>query len=82
MQCQIHCTLEDRSRQPSPALITAGLLGSGRIADDDSIELRGPGLGPAGKLFEHVFEGRFSTDGFTAQAEPPGRPCALQLSRE
>jgi len=44
--------------------------------------VRAPGLGPAGKLFEHVFTGGFSTDGFTAQAEPPGRPCALQLARE
>jgi hypothetical protein len=57
------------------------LRSSGRIGDDDSIELRGPGLGPAGKLFEHFFKGQFSTDGFT-QAEPRGRPCALQLSRE
>jgi len=55
---------------------------SGRIADDDSVELRGPGVGATGKLFEIVFKGRFSTNGFTAQAEPPGRPCALQLSRE
>ena len=55
---------------------------SGRIADDDSVELRGPGVGATGKLFEIVFKGRFSTSGFTAQAEPPGRPCALQLSRE
>jgi hypothetical protein len=55
---------------------------SGRIADDDSVELRGPGVGATGKLFEVVFKGRFSTNGFTAQAEPPARPCALQLSRE
>ena len=58
------------------------LRASGKIADDDSVDLRGPGLGPAGKAFEHVFKGRFLTDGFTAQAEPPGRPCALQLARE
>ena len=55
---------------------------SGKIADDDSVELRGPGIGPAGKLFERVFTGRFSTDGFTGQVEPPGRPCVLQLARE
>ena len=33
---------------------------SGKIADDDSIELRGPGIGRVGKLFEHVLKGRFS----------------------
>jgi class 3 adenylate cyclase len=54
---------------------------SGKIADDDSVELRGPNIGPAGKVFERVFTGRFSSDGFTGQVEPPGRPCALQLSR-
>jgi class 3 adenylate cyclase len=58
------------------------LRSSGKIADDDSVELHATGFGAAGKLFEHVFKGRFSTNGFTAQAEPPGRPCALQLSRE
>ena len=55
---------------------------SGKIADDDTVELRGPAVGATGRLFEIVFRGRFSTSGFTAQAEPPGRPCALQLSRE
>jgi class 3 adenylate cyclase len=55
---------------------------SGKIGDDDSVELRGPGMGPAGKVFERVFTGRFTTDGFTGQVEPPGRPCALQLSRQ
>lgn len=58
------------------------LRSMGKLVDDDSIELRGPGVGPAGKTFEHVFKGRFSTDRFSAQAKPPARPCTLQLTRE
>jgi class 3 adenylate cyclase len=55
---------------------------SGQIADDDSVELRGAGVGANGKAFELILKGRFSKDGFTAHAEPPGRPCTLQLVRE
>jgi class 3 adenylate cyclase len=54
----------------------------GKVRDDDSIELRGPGFGPSGKILERVIRGRFVDDRFTAQAELPARPCSLQLSRE
>jgi class 3 adenylate cyclase len=58
------------------------LRSSGKVRDDDSIELRAAAVGPAGRPFEHVFKGRFARDGFTAQAEPPARPCSCQLVRE
>lgn len=55
---------------------------AGQVRDDDSIELRGPAILPGGRTFDHVVKGRFSGTSFTAQAEPPARPCSLQLSRE
>ena len=55
---------------------------TGTIAADDSVELRSGGVGPGGRVFEHVFAGRFSADNFTAEARPPARPCTLLLSRE
>ena len=59
-----------------------GFQRSGRIADDDSVELHGAGVGANGKTFELVLKGRFSKDGFTAHAEPPARPCTVQLARD
>jgi hypothetical protein len=57
--------------------------GVGRVRDDDSIELRGAGLAPDGKAVQHVLTGRFSSgNSFTAQADPPFRPCTCQLARE
>ena len=53
-----------------------------RIRDDDTVELRFAGVGPGGRSFERVFRGRFVNDRFTGQAEPPPRPCSIQLSRE
>jgi class 3 adenylate cyclase len=55
---------------------------SGKVRDDDTIELRGAAVSPAGRPFEHVMQGRFGPDGFTARAEPPARPCSCQLARE
>jgi class 3 adenylate cyclase len=54
----------------------------GKVRDDDSIELRGPGFGPNGKILERVIRGRFADDRFTAQPEFPARLCSLELSRE
>ncbi len=54
----------------------------GKVRDDDSIELRGPAILPGGRAFDHVVKGRLSGSSFTAQAEPPARPCSLQLSHE
>jgi hypothetical protein len=53
----------------------------GKVHDDDSIEPRGSGSTPGGRVFDHVVKGRFVGDSFTGQAEPPARPCSLQLSR-
>jgi predicted metalloprotease len=54
---------------------------SGKVQDDDSIELRGSATGPGGRSFEHVIKGRFAGETFTGQVEPPARPCTLQLAR-
>ncbi len=55
---------------------------AGTVRDDDSIELRAPGVGPSGKILERVIHGRFTENRFTAQAELPARTCSIQLSRE
>jgi hypothetical protein len=54
----------------------------GTVRDDDSIELRGPGFGPGGKILERVIRGHFVDGRFTAQADRAARPCSLELSRE
>jgi class 3 adenylate cyclase len=54
---------------------------TGKVQDDDSIELRGSATGPGGRSFEHVIKGRFAGETFTGQVEPPARPCTLQLAR-
>jgi hypothetical protein len=52
-----------------------------RIQDDDSVELRFPAMGPGGRGLERVVKGRFVSDRFTGQVDPPARPCTLQLGR-
>jgi class 3 adenylate cyclase len=54
----------------------------GRVRDDDSIDLRGPGFRPGGKILERVIHGRFGDNRFTGQADFPARACSIQLSRE
>jgi class 3 adenylate cyclase len=67
---------------PTPGGRPRPLHAVGKVRDDDSIELRGPGFGPGGKILERIIHGRFVDNRFTAQAEAPARPCSLQLSRE
>ena len=54
---------------------------TGKVREDDTIELRGPGISTAGKPFEQVIKGRFSANTFSAETTGPVRPCSLKLAR-
>jgi hypothetical protein len=61
--------------QPSSWKVT------GRIREDDTIELRGPGISRAGKPFDQVVTGRFTTNAFSGETVGPVRPCSVKLTR-
>lgn len=54
---------------------------TGKVREDDTIELRGPGISRAGKRFEQVVKGRFSANAFSAETTGPVRPCSIRLTR-